>query len=330
MVPLIFNSVLRIRSDDLHGFYRVVAAPAAHPTVWLAFIGPCDEKQALAGKQLVTPRAPTDVARDTICALGDEGVASIVELQPCKKLLIAAEALKPSERELLERRQRVMEPFFDHGSLCDVLTRTHGVGELVNRALRAGNMSRASIYRLWRLLCEHGFEVSSLNPRFELCGAPGVLRPVAAGAQKAGAKSRAELLQDPLPCPQFGVSADDRAKILLHHKLLAKPGLSFGDLYTSLIERIYVHRYESVGDVRKPILPPQGKFPNSWTKISRTRNACRGSIPSDPGPGRGKKCPQCVRSRQASSRRLTELTGACSKSWPDFLVLQAVQFRMSM
>lgn len=263
MVPLIFNSVLRIESDDLHGFYRVVAAPAAAPAVWLAFLaswqegakrGP-DRRKAKAG-------ALSHVARATIWALAEGDAASVVSLQPGKKVLVAPEQLTPSERKLLESRQKAMEPFLNHEALCDVLLRTGKLGELVQRALKAGNMSRASIYRLWPLLCEHGFEPGSLNPRFERCGAPGVLRPVGPGARKSGRKSVLEKLGAPVPYPQRGVTEEDRAMILRHAKLIMKPGLAFPSLYKRLIERCYVTKYEAVGDIRKPVLPPQGTFPD--------------------------------------------------------------------
>ena len=40
MALLIFNAALRIESDDLCGFYRVVATPPGFSYVWLAFAAP--------------------------------------------------------------------------------------------------------------------------------------------------------------------------------------------------------------------------------------------------------------------------------------------------
>ena len=155
-----------------------------------------------------------------------------------------------------------MAPFLDHGRIAQTLEKSWGIGPLVRAAVESGEGTRATVYRLWRLLCEHGFDASSLNPRFERCGAPGVLRPHREGMKKVGRRTTRERLQEPDPFPQRPVTELERTKILHLAQVLSKPGLPANELYDQIIHRIYVTKYEQTPDGPRGIVPVQGTFPN--------------------------------------------------------------------
>lgn len=258
MALLIFNTALRIESDDLHGFYRIVATPPGQSHVWLAYVGPWGE----VTEQPNLPGALTQVERPTLELLGEEAKVTEVDLRPPGKLLASVAALSEAEHSLWESRCKLMRPFLDHRDICNTLERTGKLGPLVRLALADAEGSRATVYRLWRLLCTHGFDPISLLPRFDKCGAPGVARPVTARRRKAGAKTLAERLGNPEPNPQVGVTEEDRVKIIHHYRVLAKPGKTNRRIYEEIIERAYVTQYQQTDSGRIPILPQQGSFPN--------------------------------------------------------------------
>jgi putative transposase len=194
-------------------------------------------------------------------AMECEGQLVSVALRPQGKHLMLPEDLKENERVVWLRRQKEMAPFLDHGRLSESLSTRRGIGPLVSLAMQEG-CSRASVYRLWRLLCQHGFELASLHPRFDRCGAPGTLRPINEHRRKAGRKTLRETLGEPVTSPQAGVTEKDRTAILLHYQALAKVGVTGRHLYDRIIERAYVTKYVQTESGRQPVVPPQGTFPN--------------------------------------------------------------------
>lgn len=264
MVALIFNEVLRADGKGLCGFYRVVATPAGQAAVWLAYIGPWADavEQPQVASDSLAVGSLTQVARATLQRMAGEGQLASVDLRPVGKLLQPSEDLTDVEKAIWQRRQTQMAPFLNHELIADALMRTQGIGPVVQLALKAGDASRTTVYRLWKLLCENGFDASSLHPRFDRCGAPGVLRPHRDGMKKVGAKKLAEHLGEPIAFPQQPTTEADRVKILQHAKILSKAGLPFVELYDQLIQRVYVTQYAQTETGRVGIVPPQGSFPN--------------------------------------------------------------------
>lgn len=264
MVALIFNEVLRADGEGIHGFFRVVAAPLASATIWLAYIGPwADAGELLEERQPARAVGSlTEVARETLWAMAREGRLAAVELRPTGKLLAPSEELEVGEKSIWERRLRQMAPFLDHEVVARALAESSGIGPVVRLALTSGEGTRATVYRLWRLLCQNGFEASSLHPRFDRCGAPGTSRPNRAGQRKVGAKTLRERLGEPVEHPQRPTTESDRAKVLQHARILSKAGLPFVELYDQIIQRVYVTQYEQTDAGRRGIAPPQGSFPN--------------------------------------------------------------------
>jgi putative transposase len=264
MVALIFNEVLRADGEGLCGFYRVVATPAGQLHVWLAYIGPWADaaEQPQLASDPPAIGSLTQVARGTLKSMAAANRLVSVDLRPVGKLLQPSEDLDDTDEAIWKRRQTLMEPFLNHELIAKALMQTLKIGPLVRLALETGSGSRASVYRLWKLLCQNGFEASSLHPRFDRCGAPGIPRPHVEGMKKVGAKKLAERFGEPISCPQRPVTESDRVKILQHAKVLSRAGLPLVELYDQLIQRIYVTRYEQTEKGRVGIVPPQGSFPN--------------------------------------------------------------------
>jgi hypothetical protein len=258
MDSLIFNSVLRADGSGLRGFYRIVAVPRESNSVWLAFMN------RLAGQVLDEPtqHPMIEVSTETLRTLAETGDAVSIILNPIGKYLAHADDLNAAERQRWAVRTEQARLLLDADLICDTLVRHRSIAPLIQRCIDSSSASRATAYRLWRLLCVHGFDTASLYPRFALCGAPGVLRPAENGRRKNGRRAASEQLASQPAASQRGSTTDDRVKILHHARALMKPGLSLERLYPQLIERIYVNRYDDTPRGRTPIAPEQGTYPN--------------------------------------------------------------------
>lgn len=260
MADVIFNAVLRIEGRELDGFHRVVATPSVGEDVWLAFIAPfrkIDDADAAAVRQ---PEMLTPVSRATLGALEAEGCLVAVDLSPADAVAREA-ALTETSRAIWKRRCHAMAPLMDHQRLANSLSRTGGIGPLVKDAVGNG-LARAVVYRQWRLLCMHGFTTLALLPRLDLCGAPGVLRPIINDRKKAGAKPGRIRVGEAEPNPQCGVTESDRIQIVANYRRLMRPGLKMTSLYEQIIESVYVRQYVETPEGRQPVVPRQGTFPN--------------------------------------------------------------------
>lgn len=257
MECLTFNAVLRGASESLDGFFRVVAVPASAQVVWLAYIGAREggpDKCAAIG-------AVMPVDRQTLTSLAEVALLAVVDLDDPRSLT-REEALSDTARRLWEERQAAMAPFLDPVQLTQIICTTGGIGPLVQVAVRGSNVSRATIYRLWKDLCVRGFTALSLMPVFDRCGAPGVFRPVQDGRRKPGVKSPHERVGEIDPYPQRGATAEDRVKIAAHVKRRMKPGVTYPSLYDDVVRDVYVTRYVQTDKGREAVLPEQGTYPN--------------------------------------------------------------------
>lgn len=256
---LTFNAVLRIEAPTLDGFYRVVALVPGADIVWLAYVGVREEGATANAPGPVGATTPVD--RHTLTGLAEAALLAIVDLDD-PRALGREQALTEKARSLWEHHQAVMAPFLDPVQLQDALATTGGIGPLVRMALRDSNTSRATVYRLWRLLCARGFTGLSLLPSFDQCGAPGVLRPVEDGRRKPGVKSPHERVGAEDPFPQRGTTHEDRIKIVAHVSRHWKAGMTTEGLYDEVIRATYVRRYVQTPTGREAVMPPPGTYPN--------------------------------------------------------------------
>jgi len=259
MAQLIFNEVLRISADGLSGFFRVVAQTPDGLSIWLAYAGGAEGQEGEAPPALGSLRR---VSTETLRSWAQAHAVSAVDIQAAGKMQADPGALNEKEQAVWRQRVEMMQPMLDPIRVQACVGPAGSLGTLVRAVQAQGDCSRALAYRLWAQLVQYGFAPASLIPRFAACGAPGVRRPVADGKRKAGRKSNKERLQVVEPSPQRGLVEQDHIKILHHYRRLMKPGVRFGTLYRRIVEAAYVTQYRQEGEVRVPIVPPQGSFPN--------------------------------------------------------------------
>lgn len=261
MASLIFNEVLRIDSPVLQGLYRIIAPSPCGGLIRLGFISGlddvqgCDEEpKAAGGIESVERQFLEDL-------LANHQLKSIV-LRPPSWMLASEEQLPEKPKNIWTWRCSVCRHMLDPERLMGTVGLTGQKAALIRLTLDDKLCSRPEAYKLWRLLVVHGFTTGSLVPRFDLCGAPGVLRPVNEERKKAGAKKKGYASPADVQHPQRGLTEEDHTIILHHGRRLQKPGISAASLYNKIIEAGYVHEYVEVDGKRMPVLPPQGTFPN--------------------------------------------------------------------
>jgi putative transposase len=256
---LMFNAVLRIESDDICGFFRVVAVPPGGSSVWLATIGKLETVEEPLSLEGPDETSLMMVETDTLEALESNGSLRPVDLHYGGRDLCDPGVLTEARRSLWDARRAQAVPFLDPERVCRALTIHGSVAPLI----RQSSGSRATAYRLWNRLCVRGFSSASLRPDFDRCGNPGEHRPSKVGRQKPGAKTVLEKLGESEPNPQRGILDGERTKIILHARALIKPGIAFRKVYLQLIERLYVTDYRNSPHGLLPVLPRQGTYPNS-------------------------------------------------------------------
>jgi putative transposase len=261
MASLIFNEVLSIDSPTLSGLYRIIAPSPCGELIRLGFISGLDgvqggeqEPKAAGGIESVERQFLEDL-------LANHQLKSIL-LRPPSWMLASEEQMPEKPRKLWTWRCSVCRHMLDPERLMATVGLTGQKAALIRLILDDKLCSRPEAYKLWRLLAVHGFTTGSLVPRFDLCGAPGVLRPVNEERKKAGAKKKGYASPEDVQHPQRGLTEEDHTIILHHGRRLQRPGISAATLYNKVIEAGYVREYVEVDGKRMPVLPPQGTFPN--------------------------------------------------------------------
>ncbi len=163
--------------------------------------------------------------RDPVVDLRDRGLLTPVEIE--------RESVKAPKKEgqikEYDRRCKTMACFLDYEGLVDGILPHHGLGGLVAKARAVNGTSRSYVYTLWSLLCRKGILESSLIPRHDLKGAPGVTRPCdPGGRQKAGRKTKEQriardTLEVILPPKQPGMNSEWTFRILAADSAIKAP-----------------------------------------------------------------------------------------------------------
>lgn len=284
-MELIHNQVIRLLDDgskDAYpsGLYRIVIdEPSIGKTVAVC-IERFDSERVIRGgrvKQSATkhPRKkppseligePLWLERDTLQRLYDANCLFPVEIE---RESVYFEPLESKDnQELYDQRVSAMSGFLDFENLHMSLLVNKSLGSLVREAMACSGVSRAFVYKQWSTLCRLGFDKTSLRPRRDRCGAPGVKRPCdPGGRKKAGRKEPRQRIAahygirlDP---SQPGMSIEWRAAILAADKSLGtavKPRMS--KRYKHIIATAFVAQYRNDNGKLVPIDPKMGEYPN--------------------------------------------------------------------
>lgn len=262
MSVIFFNNVVSIDAPehDMDGIYRILAISKDASMVALVQIPLAQRqnpKRSLLPKVSEIKRIPSAVLN----AFEKSEAIRQVELWNSQEMPIKGGGEDATGSTLYTRRVEIMTPFLDYENLSWALFNAKGLGPMVMEARRKFGCSRTAIYKLFSLLCLHGFLPSSLNPRFDRCGAPGITRPCDGTRLKAGRKTNRERVGEHEPNPQRGVTSEDRTKIAALYKALKRSELNDDKVYKEIINKLYVNSYQMTPEGLVPELA-QGTFPN--------------------------------------------------------------------
>lgn len=263
MSLIYFNNVIHMHVPemDMIGLFRVVAI--SHDVAMVALTPiPSISTSGTPEKLIAGIRDIQQIPMAVLDDLQETGQMHQVELVPDPKLLAGTSNLNESERKIYDRRLEIMRPFLDHDNLSWALFSSSGLGLLVREAKHKFGCSRTTVYKLFSVLCIHGFIASSLNPRFDRCGAVGIARPCDGRRRKAGRKTNLEIVGNDDHLPQRGTTQEERVKILALYRALKKPNLADSDVYKKIIQTLYVTKYQTSPVGIEPIIPIKGTFPN--------------------------------------------------------------------
>lgn len=257
MLTLAQNSVIRIDAPGLEGLYRIVAEDPRYPETYLSRLR--EASQAESPKRWSISLGP--MARACLETFYEAKQLELIELQPAVRHIVLPKNLKSNERKSHAMRLKIIAPFLNHQELARSLYLTKGIGPLVKQVVREVGCARSTVYSLFGLLCQFGFDAGALNPRFDLCGAPGKKRPVGPGRKKPGRKSNAERLGVHLDHIQPGCGEEWFAKVLAADGRIRCPKPRFSDRYQIIIQSFspgYRHAKSGV----EHIPPAMGSYPN--------------------------------------------------------------------
>lgn len=257
---MIFNSVFKIDNVEHKGFWRVVTSSSESELVFLASIPEnldSESKKMPYQKSTLRP-----VPKEILLNLHNAGVLKCVELEVDPQLRKQRVDLDEKSLKIYDERVKVMSDFFKHDKLCKALYSSSGLGTLVSDATKLHDCSRGYVYKLFKLLCVHGFEAGSLHDRYDQSGAPGVKRPYVEGGSKVGRKTNIIRVGGVEEFPQQGISEQDRVKIIAAYDRIPNPKPSSQEIYDQIIEKVYVNKYIQTPAGRVAVMPPQGSFPN--------------------------------------------------------------------
>lgn len=168
---------------------------------------------------------------------------------------------------IYRRRCEIMRDFLVFSILREHILAYQSLSRLIKEAMERTGASRTVVRKLFSLLCRHGFSESSLRPRRDRCGAPGVARPCdPGGRKKAGAKTTKQRIAraygEELPPEQPGMSTDWRHRILAADKSLPAPKPPMPERCTKILASAFIKRYRQVNGELIPIETNLGDYPN--------------------------------------------------------------------
>lgn len=256
-MTIMINSVLRIDVDGTRGVYRTICQHHGLGVHFLGFMDVLSPEQSPRPSTGSIAKVPTGLLKEWL----DTGRAREVQIAPLARQLKPSESRSPAVQRSLERRLARLAPFLNSETLAEALISPRGLGPVVKQVVALGS-SRATAYRMWAMLCAYGFDASSAVAAFDQCGAPGRTRPVLPGKRKAGRRTKAQELGLPEPQPQRALTESDRQIIVRLYRVHRRAETTLRKVYEKIILNGYVSSYEQTDKGLKPVIPPQGTFPN--------------------------------------------------------------------
>ena len=262
-MEVMHNEVIRIAAGELKGLYRVVLnEPSIQRVVAVRIDADAESVRHKGGrKRKEMTKRPRKKAPPPL--IGDLLWLPIHELESLDRehhlirvqidldSIFYLPAVGEANRDIFEARKAVMKDFLSFHTLRDSILVHFGLGGLVKSIVEAPLASRALVYKLWSLLCRHGFSETSLRPMRENCGAPGVARPCdPGGREKAGRKTTKQRISAKagirLPAEQPGMSTEWRDRIMAADLSIPEPKPEMPARCTLILNSHFIKRFKQV------------------------------------------------------------------------------------
>ena len=277
MHNIVFKSDARSASVLEPGLYRVVIdLPELDATV-LANIESTEERPPGRGgrkrkegakkrKKRLPPLVgmPRWVNRNALFDLKSQGL-----LQPFEISRDFCKTLCETGLSELKVRKDVAEVFLDLDHLKESVLVNRSLGALVREAMANCHVSKSLVYKVWSMLCRLGFEESSLSPRHDRSGPPGVPRPCDPenGRHKAGRMTKRERIikyfTNVRPAPeQPGMSTAWKTLIVAAASMIKPPKPSMRKQVDQIAKSAFVNEAKEVDGKVVYVEPQIGTYPN--------------------------------------------------------------------
>lgn len=317
-MELMHNEVIRIAAGELKGLYRVVLdEPTIERVVAVRLETNAEVARSKGGRKkkekTKRPRkkAPAPLVGELLW-LSRRDLESLdrehhllrveIDLDPIFFLPTTVAA----DQDIFESRKAVMKDFLTFQTLRDSILVHSGLGGLVKAVVESATASKALVYKLWSLLCRHGFSETSLRPMRENCGAPGVARPCdPGGREKAGRKTAKQLLAAKagikLPPEQPGMSTDWRNRIMAADLSIPEPKPEMPARCTLILNSHFVKRFKYVDGKLVAVEPEKA------SELAKHKKEGGKVVEVDPEKGEYPNRPQIRRVLEVEIPRLVRL-----------------------
>lgn len=170
------------------------------------------------------------------------------------------------DKAIYGARVNAMQGFLDYTNLREQILAYRNIGNLVREATDKSGLNRSLIYRLFSQLCRFGFTASSLRPRRDRCGAPGIARPCdPGGRRKAGAKTIKQRIAraygEELPPEQPGMSTEWRTRILAADTTIPSPKPRMPERCITIFNSAFIKTFRMEDGNLVEVDPESGSYP---------------------------------------------------------------------
>jgi hypothetical protein len=318
-MELMHNQVISIMAgNEDDGIYRVIIdEPRFNETVIVRIDGDVSNNRSRGGRarevayDKSTKKRPLPLVgeliwkdRRDLMRMFEAKQLHAVEIEP--EAIYLSDLESERDKQIFAVRLLAMKDFLDISNLQEQIVASRGLGRLVSASVAESGLSRAAIYKLFSLLCRHGFTAASLRPRLDRCGAPGVARPCdPGGRKKAGTKTIKQRIAKAagidIPPDQPGMSSEWRDLILAADNIIDEPKPPMPDRIATISNTAFVKKYNDVNGKLVPVNPEFGTYPNQ----SQIRRMLEQEIP------------RLDRLRQTTTQRYftSSMRGLTGKSW---------------
>ncbi len=271
------NQVITISKGSYIEIYRIILdLPLSNQILLVRLDTPSDSKPKHSGRPK-TKQPANDIKpmrlftgliwenREGLLSLHESKLLQVVEVEP--DAIFLKPIINNKQQKLSANRLAAMRGFLDVDNLKHRILLDNNLGGLVKQGMEASGFSATQIYKLFSALCRYGFTKSSLRPRFDRCGSPGMLRPCdPGGRKKPGARTVHEKIDIHFTgeaiTTQPGVSTEWKNLILSADIGLKNPKPLMPQRCKLIINSAFMTKLKDVNGDLLPVHPELGKYPN--------------------------------------------------------------------